>query len=223
MHSGTMWRLSRVLICRGISRAALTYHPRFRAASTDEGMKILDYSNPQAVAYLNDLLSELLPSSPSRNSIWEGRGVLPLMAGAEGITQRFPKLLAYAKKHAAAGESNDFDGFMYFLNQQYAVVKALGKTDVRVWNDALYWKVTTERSTPRSMSLTGRWRIRCPVCKDGAPARPQDHQLQRSCLFTTTSHTLACGMTDRPRCSAFTRWVPGTSPAARRYSALTGR
>lgn len=197
----------------GHFRAALTYHPRFRAASTDEGMKILDYSNPQAVAYLNDLLSELLPLFPSTRLHMGGDEVFYPNGGAEGITQRFPKLLAYAKKHAAAGEkATIFDGFMYFLNQQYAVVKALGKTDVRVWNDALYWKGTTETLNPAID--VAYWTMANENAPSVKTVREHGHK-----IINYNDHAFYYNLTypglwyyDRPTVQRIYSWVPGDFP-----------
>lgn len=197
----------------GHFRAALTHHPSFRAAPTDEGMKILDYSNPQAVTYLNDLLRELLPLFPSQKLHMGGDEVFYPNGGLEGITKRFPRLLAYAKKHAAAGQqATIFDGFMYFLNQQYILVKALGKTDVRVWNDALYWKGTTETLNPAID--VAYW----TMANDNAPSvetvRQHGHNIinYNDLAFYYNLTYPGLWYYDRPTVQRIYSWVPGDFP-----------
>jgi hexosaminidase len=122
----------------GHMQAALVHHPELQLTDVN-GQRApdkLDYTKPEARRFARDLIEEYLPLFPARE--WhmgadEFLGILLPPTAADYA--RYPQLEAYAK--ATYGpNANAKDGFLGFVNEIDALVRAHGKT-LRVWNDGL--------------------------------------------------------------------------------------
>ncbi|MFY9190782.1 MAG: glycoside hydrolase family 20 protein [Lawsonella sp.] len=143
----------------GHMEAILNHFPHFRASQTPEGKRILDYSNPEAVAMVKALIDEYAELFPSTKWHMGGDEVFDLESSITEMGERFPQLLKYAQDHAQAGEkANILDGYTYFLNELAHYLHSKGKTNVRAWNDALYWDGVTETLDARvTITYWSRW------------------------------------------------------------------
>lgn len=143
----------------GHMAAILNHFPQFRASQTEEGRKILDYSNPAARQMVKNLIDEYAELFPSTTWHMGGDEVFDLDSDIDQMGTHFPQLVAYARQHAQAGEkANILDGYTYFLGELNRYLRSKGKTDVRAWNDALYWEGVTETLDPRvTITYWSRW------------------------------------------------------------------
>lgn len=127
--------------------------------------------------------------------------------------QNFPQLLAYARQYAKAGTSATIlDGYTYFLNQINNYLRSLGKTDIRAWNDALYWDGTTEYLDPR-MTIT-YWSVWFKTWQSVAEIRRHGHKIinfNGDYLYYTLT-TPGQGYYLKPSVSKIYSWTPGVFP-----------
>ncbi|WP_157085794.1 beta-galactosidase [Devriesea agamarum] len=123
----------------------LAQNPEYRAGDSDEGRKILDYSNPEARQLLWDLLEEFVPLFPSRSWHLGGDEVFSMeevsaddpASWQAPLAARYPQLAAYAIDQVGEGASV-LDGYTYFLHEVATRLRVLGVQEVRAWNDASY-------------------------------------------------------------------------------------
>lgn len=143
----------------GHMEAILNHFPQFRASQTAEGKRILDYSNPDAVHMVKNLINEYAELFPSNKWHMGGDEVFNLESTIDEMGRNFPQLVDYAKQHAQAGvNANILDGYTYFLNDLSQYLRSRGKTDIRAWNDALYWDGVTEELDARvTITYWSRW------------------------------------------------------------------
>jgi hexosaminidase len=122
----------------GHMQAALKNHPELQLADASgrRAADKLDYTKPEARRFARDLIEEYMALFPARE--WhlgadEFLGIL--VPPTEADYARYPQLEAYAK--ATYGPTaNAKDGFLGFVNEIDALVRAHGKT-LHVWNDGL--------------------------------------------------------------------------------------
>src|SRR5205814_1631718 len=122
----------------GHMQAALGNHPELQLAdaSGQRAPDKLDYTKPEARRFARELIEEymaLFPASEWHMGADEFLSVILPPTPADYA--RYPQLEAYAK--ATYGPTaNAKDGFLGFVNDVDAIVRAHGKT-LRVWNDGL--------------------------------------------------------------------------------------
>ena len=122
----------------GHMQAALEKHPELQLAdaSGQRAADKLDYTKPEARKFAGELIEEyvgLFPAKQWHMGADEFLGVLFPPTAADYA--RYPQLEAYAKAKYGP-TANAKDGFLGFVNDIDALVRAHGKT-LRVWNDGL--------------------------------------------------------------------------------------
>lgn len=195
----------------GHMRQALDAHPQWRASDTAEGKKILDYSNPEARAFIFELIGELAPLFPSKAWHLGGDEVFAL----EGSTEaRFPKLYDYAKQNVG-NSAKVLDGYVYFLNTVDKRLRELGKTRVRAWNDALYTPGTTEALNPQvDITYWTRWHQSFPTV---VKIQQQGHKLinMNDSMFYYVVTRPGWAYSTKPKADKiYNEWTPGVFPWA---------
>ncbi|ALE18775.1 glycoside hydrolase family 20 protein [Lawsonella clevelandensis] len=197
----------------GHMKAILSHFPQYRASQTPEGQKILNYADPKAMAFIKSLISEYAVLFPSTTWHLGGDEVFNLDNTLNQMGQNFPQLLAYARQYAKAGTSATIlDGYTYFLNQINNYLRSLGKTDIRAWNDALYWDGTTEYLDPR-MTIT-YWSVWFKTWQSVAEIRRRGHKIinfNGDYLYYTLT-TPGQGYYLKPSVSKIYSWTPGVFP-----------
>ena len=197
----------------GHMKAILSHFPQYRASQTPEGQKILNYADPKAMAFIKSLISEYAVLFPSTTWHLGGDEVFNLDNTLNQMGQNFPQLLAYARQYAKAGTSATIlDGYTYFLNQINNYLRSLGKTDIRAWNDALYWDGTTEYLDPR-MTIT-YWSVWFKTWQSVAEIRRHGHKIinfNGDYLYYTLT-TPGQGYYLKPSVSKIYSWTPGVFP-----------
>lgn len=197
----------------GHMKAILSHFPQYRASQTPEGQKILNYADPKAMAFIKSLISEYAVLFPSTTWHLGGDEVFNLDNTLNQMGQNFPQLLAYARQYAKAGTSATIlDGCTYFLNQINNYLRSLGKTDIRAWNDALYWDGTTEYLDPR-MTIT-YWSVWFKTWQSVAEIRRHGHKIinfNGDYLYYTLT-TPGQGYYLKPSVSKIYSWTPGVFP-----------
>lgn len=197
----------------GHMKAILSHFPQYRASHTPEGQKILNYADPKAMAFIKSLISEYTVLFPSTTWHLGGDEVFNLDSTLNQMGQNFPQLLAYARQYAKAGTSATIlDGYTYFLNQINNYLRSLGKTDIRAWNDALYWDGTTEYLDPR-MTIT-YWSVWFKTWQSVAEIRRHGHKIinfNGDYLYYTLT-TPGQGYYLKPSVSKIYSWTPGVFP-----------
>lgn len=197
----------------GHMKAILSHFPQYRASQTPEGQKILNYADPKAMAFIKSLISEYAVLFPSTTWHLGGDEVFNLDNTLNQMGQNFPQLLAYARQYAKAGTSATIlDGYTCFLNQINNYLRSLGKTDIRAWNDALYWDGTTEYLDPR-MTIT-YWSVWFKTWQSVAEIRRHGHKIinfNGDYLYYTLT-TPGQGYYLKPSVSKIYSWTPGVFP-----------
>lgn len=128
----------------GHLRHILDKHPEFRLPTTNgsgaqnpnsEMRRGLDFTNPEAVAFMKDLVADYAKAFPGTKWHLGSDEFVDFPKAA----MHYPDMMKRIKDNAKLGEGKNFaDGFVYFINDMAAYMKTLGKTDIRVWNDAFY-------------------------------------------------------------------------------------
>lgn len=197
----------------GHMKAVLSHFPQFRASHTPEGQKILNYADPKAMAFIKSLISEYAPMFPSSKWHLGGDEVFNLDSTLDQMGQHFPQLLAYARKHAQAkNRATILDGYTYFLNQINTHLRSLGKTDIRAWNDALYWDGTTESLDSR-ITIT-YWSAWFKTWQSVKEVRRHGHKIinfNGDYLYYTLT-TPGQGYYLKPSVIKIYSWAPGVFP-----------
>lgn len=197
----------------GHMKAILTHFPQYRASQTAEGQKILNYADPKARAFIKSLIAEYAALFPSTTWHMGGDEVFDLDSTLDQMGKNFPQLLAYAQQHAKAGESATIlDGYTYFLNQINHYLRSLGKTDIRAWNDALYWDGTTESLDPR-VTIT-YWSVWFKTWQSVMEIRRHGHKIinfNGDYLYYTLT-TPGEGYYVKPSLTKIYSWTPGVFP-----------
>ncbi|MGN5734785.1 family 20 glycosylhydrolase [Arthrobacter psychrochitiniphilus] len=189
----------------------LNQYPQFRASSTSEGSKVLDYSNPQARALLFEVIDEFAALFPSSRWHMGGDEIFnvedPSDAGA-----RFPQLLAYAKAEVGP-TANIHDGYIHFLNEVNAHLNALGKSHVRAWNDALYGTGSTVALDPNiDVTYWTKWHPSMPTVET---IRARGHKVMNfndGFFYYVLANPGGAYATPRPASDIYTSWRPGVFP-----------
>lgn len=136
------------LDCPGHLGQALQEHPRWQLERemAEPLFSALDITNPQARAFVLDLLDEYADLFADSNTFHIG--------GDEFIDfnhfERYPKLDAYAKDHLGPNCSA-VDTYLDFLNQVIRHVQSKG-FQVRVWNDGLF-RLNLEEHIPLEQNV----------------------------------------------------------------------
>jgi hexosaminidase len=145
--------------------AILAEHPELQLANA-AGVKDpsrLDVTNPAAVAFANDIISEFLPLFPGR--YWH-LGADEYMPAAEYPAH--PALAVHATRRYGPGAVGK-DAVLGFVNGMAAFLGARGKT-VRVWNDDLGGGSAVE---PDRRLVVEWWTGFSPLGGDPVPPPPQ--------------------------------------------------
>ena len=200
----------------------LRAHPDLRAGDTPAGRRILDYSRPESRALVTELIEEVAPLFPSTAWHLGGDEVFPLDGATwrpdehERMAREFPRLLAYAREHAAAGEgATVLDGYVAYLNTVVARLRGLGKTDVRVWNDALALPGVTERIDPGvTVTYWTAWHEGFAPVTDFADAGHRVLNFNDVCFYDVLT-TPGRAYDRPPEPAAVYEWAPGLYPRHR--------
>lgn len=208
----------------------LRSHPELRAGDSPAGRRILDYSRPEARALVIELIEEVAPLFPSNAWHLGGDEVFPLDSVTwsadehERLAQDFPRLLEYAREHAAAGEAATvLDGYVAYLNTVVARLRELGKTDVRVWNDALGLPGVTERIHPDvTITYWTAWHEGFASVRDFVNDGHRLINFNDACFYDVlTTSGRAYGTP--PDLSDVYKWAPGLYPRHRAAGAQDWR
>ncbi|QPL04641.1 MULTISPECIES: family 20 glycosylhydrolase [Actinomyces] len=204
-------RLVPALDVPGHLGAVLAHHPHLRASQTREGSRLLDYSRPEAVALVLDLIDELHEMLPSTAWCLGGDEAFDVTQETP-IVERFPQLAAEAERRCGAG-AHVLDGYVHFLGQVVAHLEDLGITDVRAWNDALY-QPGTRQALPAQVTI-GYWTDWHPSYPSLARVLAAGHRVinysDRDLYYVLAGpdHPYA----KRPTAQSLTGWAPRRFPA----------
>lgn len=189
----------------------LNAYPQFRASNTAEGRKVLDYSNPQARALLFEIIDEFAEFFPG--SRWHmGGDEIFNVEDPTSAASRFPQLHNYAVTEVGP-EASIHDGYIHFLNEVNAHLNKLGKTQVRVWNDALYGAGTTTDLDP-SIDVTywTKWHPSMPTVDT---IRSHGHNVVNfndAYFYYVLANPGGAYATPRPAADIYNEWRPGVFP-----------
>src|SRR5699024_4820283 len=177
----------------------------------DEGRKVLDYSNPDARALLFELIDEFAALFPGHRWHMGGDEIFNVEASTDPAT-RHPQLQAYAEAEVGP-DAGIHDGYVHFLNEVNDHLHSLGKTHVRVWNDALYGEDTSVALDP-SVDVTywTKWHPSMPTVET---IREHGHDVinfNDSFFYYVLANPGGAYATPRPASDIYDEWRPGVFP-----------
>lgn len=189
----------------------LNEYPQFRASDTDEGRKVLDYSNPEARALIFEIVDEFAEFFPGNRWHMGGDEIFNVEDPSSAAT-RFPQLQDYAEAEVGPGASIH-DGYIHFLNEMNSHLHSQGKDQVRVWNDALYGADTSVALDP-SVDVTywTKWHPSMPTVET---IREHGHNVVNfndGFFYYVLANPGASYSTPRPASDIYNDWRPGVFP-----------
>jgi hexosaminidase len=122
----------------GHMQQALTKHPELQLTDVmgQRAADKLDYTKPVARRFARDLIAEYMALFPAREwHMGADEFLSVILPPTPADYARYPQLESYAKARYGPA-ANAKDGFLGFINEIDALVRAHGKT-LRVWNDGL--------------------------------------------------------------------------------------
>ncbi|OKL48918.1 hypothetical protein BSR29_03495 [Boudabousia liubingyangii] len=130
----------------------LRNHPEFRAGEGEYLTRMLDYSNPVAVAFLKELIDEFSSLFIGQTQTWMvgGDEVFPMEWIPKELAKRTPQLSEYAKRNLGP-KAEVLDGYMYFLCEIDEYLRLKGFSETRAWSDLLY--ITNLMNLPPRMQI----------------------------------------------------------------------
>lgn len=202
----------------GHMRQVLSAHPGLRAAESEAGRLLLDYSRPQARALVAELLEELVPLFGARTWHLGGDEVFPVGGPAwdpglhETLARDYPRLAAYAQEQVGP-QATVLDGYVHYLGTVAAHLRRLGVRQVRAWNDALGIPGASQRLDAEVViTYWTAWHEGFAPVQDFVDAGHQVVNFNDARFYYVLT-TPGRAYWDRPTVEAAYAWRPGVFPA----------